>query len=156
MRSEQYTYCYITLTLCCASGVARFQQLLGHLVGVAMCYHKVNFDPSFETAQLAPGAHICCWSWRAKKLKIGIGSLFYMTISIYSNAVAVQVSWPSIILLIHQGTQKFTGAWARMGPGVGTPLYCTCVAHNRCTARAVCTLGGIVCMVFRSCSWSNG
>ena len=24
--------------------------------------------------------------------------------------------------LIHQGTQKFTGAWARMGPGVATPL----------------------------------
>ena len=32
------------------SGVARFQRLLGHLVGVAMCYHKVNFDPGFETA----------------------------------------------------------------------------------------------------------
>ena len=30
------------------------------------------------------------------------------------------------------------------------------LAHNRRTARAACTLGGIVCMVFRGCSWCNG
>ena len=28
-------------------------------------------------------------------------------------------------------------------------FYCACVAHNRRTAHAACTLGGIVCMVFR-------
>ena len=27
--------------------------------------------------------------------------------------------------------------------------YWACVAHNRCTACAACTLGGIVCMVFQ-------
>ena len=27
------------------SGVARFQRLLGHLVGMATCYHRVNLDP---------------------------------------------------------------------------------------------------------------
>ena len=32
------------------SGVARVQRLPGHLVGVATCHHKVNFDPGFETA----------------------------------------------------------------------------------------------------------
>ena len=35
-------------------------------------------------------------------------------------------------------------------------LYCACVAHNRRIAHAACTLDGIVCLVFRSCSWSNG
>ena len=49
---------------------------------------------------------------------IGIGS-FLHDIILYSNAVAVQVSWPR---MIYQGTQKFTRAWARMGPGVATPL----------------------------------
>jgi len=34
--------------------------------------------------------------------------------SIYSNAVAAQLSWPH---MIYQGTQKFTRAWAHMGPG---------------------------------------
>ena len=32
----------------------------------------------------------------------------------------VQVSWPD---MIYQGTEKFTRAWARMGPGVATPLH---------------------------------
>ena len=36
------------------------------------------------------------------------------------------------------------------------PLYCACAAHNRRNPRAACTLGGIVCMDFRSYSWSNG
>ena len=36
-----------------------------------------------------------------------------------------------------------------------TYVYCACVVHNRRTACAACILGGIVCMVFRSCSWSN-
>ena len=38
--------------LCMCSGVARVQRLPGHLVGVAMCDHKVNFDPGFETAYM--------------------------------------------------------------------------------------------------------
>ena len=38
--------------LCAASGVARFQRLLGHLVGVATCYHKVNFDPQQRSSHL--------------------------------------------------------------------------------------------------------
>ena len=41
-----------------------------------------------------------------------------MTQHIYSNAVAVQVSW---LRIIYQGTQEFTRAWAHMGPGVATP-----------------------------------
>ena len=35
-------------------------------------------------------------------------------------------------------------------------LYCACVVNNRRIACAACILGGIVYMVFRSCSWSNG
>ena len=31
-------------------GIARVQRLPEHLVGVAMCDHKVNFEPGFETA----------------------------------------------------------------------------------------------------------
>ena len=33
---------------CKTSGIARVQRLPGHLVGVATCNHKVNFEPGFE------------------------------------------------------------------------------------------------------------
>ena len=35
-----------------SSGVARVQRLPGHLVGVATCDHKVNFEPGFETVYM--------------------------------------------------------------------------------------------------------